>query len=77
MSLLSFVFLCFVVHPKFRPFVHFDQKLHSSSCLIQPNVVFDEVSFDELSWIHVERSDIELVQIIIIFFIKVSTKTNI
>ena len=75
MSLLSFVFLCFVLHRKIRPSVHFDQTLHSTSCLIRPNIVFDEVSFDESSWIHVERSDIELVQIII-FFIKLSTKTN-
>ena len=37
---------------KFRPTVHFDQTLYSTSCLIRPNVVFDEVSFDELSWIH-------------------------
>ena len=36
---------------KFRPTVHFDQTLRMTSCLIRPNVAFDEVSFDELLWI--------------------------
>ena len=60
----------------FRPTVHFDQTLHSTSCLIRPNVIFDEVSFDELSWIPLCKQDLKTRSLTIVHESQISFYKN-